>query len=304
MLAIVMWGGLAALSQKTPAIAEATAGGAAAEGASGADRQSPVDAGAAAGGQRPSSNSTAPAQVPAPNAPDGASQAAASNTAASNVAAGATPPSGSAPTAPESQPPRATSPFLTPIPTGAAVAPSPEPAPAPVIANEPALAASPPVAERAPPSAQSPSQGAPAAPLGGNFLFGEAPPGKTPAAGAPGVAGPPDAGARPAESPAAAEGDESTARAAIEMRLEERLPPIDFPKATLREFVEFISEFSTVTIVFDGESLSKAGKGPMTTISVRLKNATVSEALATALGRHGLVATPRAGKLVITAAAR
>jgi hypothetical protein len=102
--------------------------------------------------------------------------------------------------------------------------------------------------------------------------------------------------------PAAAGGVDTVARAVIETHLEDRLPSVEFSQATLREFVDFISEFSTLTIVIDREALAKQGKGPQTTIAVRLKNVTVSAALKAGLGRQGLVAVVRGDKLVVTTA--
>ncbi len=113
--------------------------------------------------------------------------------------------------------------------------------------------------------------------------------------------GPAASNVRPID-PAAGDGVDTAARAAIETHLDDKLPSLEFSKATLREFVDFLRDFSTLDIVLDREALAKAGKGPQTPIAVRLKNATVSEALKAALGRQGMAAVVRGDKVVITIA--
>lgn len=92
------------------------------------------------------------------------------------------------------------------------------------------------------------------------------------------------------------------ALAQIEMHLDDRLPKINFQKVSLREFLDVLSQFSTLPIALDQEALARAGKGPQTLITVQLADATVAQVLEAGLTRHGLIAIVRGGKLVVTVA--
>ncbi len=92
----------------------------------------------------------------------------------------------------------------------------------------------------------------------------------------------------------------STALAQIEMHLDDKLVKIDFQEKSLREFLDVLSEFSTILIGLDREALAKVGKGPQTQVTVRLTDVTVAQALEAGLARHGLVAVVRGGKLIVT----
>jgi hypothetical protein len=112
----------------------------------------------------------------------------------------------------------------------------------------------------------------------------------------------------PAAGPAArdpladpAAGDtSSTALAQIEMHLDDKFVKIDFQEKSLSEFLDVLSEFSTIPIGLDREALAKVGKGPETPVTVRMTDVTVAQALEAALARHGLVTLVRGGKLVVT----
>jgi hypothetical protein len=61
-----------------------------------------------------------------------------------------------------------------------------------------------------------------------------------------------------------------------------------------------LSEFSTVPMVIDTQSLAAAGKSAKMRITVKLDDATVEEALKTALDKPGLAFHIEPGRLVIT----
>ena len=100
-------------------------------------------------------------------------------------------------------------------------------------------------------------------------------------------------------------GDEpfdGAAQAKLVTHLQDKLPPYEFNQVAPGQFVVFLSEYCTVPIVLDSESLLKAGKGAKTKITVKSQGGTVEQALKTALARHGLTYHVEAKRLVITAA--
>jgi hypothetical protein len=103
----------------------------------------------------------------------------------------------------------------------------------------------------------------------------------------------------PLADPAAGDTN-SAALALIEMHLDDKLPKIDFQEKSLREFLDVMSEYSTISIGIDREALAKVNKGPLTPVTVRLADVTVAQALEAGLSRHGLVTVVRSGKLIVT----
>ena len=67
--------------------------------------------------------------------------------------------------------------------------------------------------------------------------------------------------------------------------LQDKLPALEFTGVPVGQFVAFLSEFSTVPMVIDAQSLVEAGKSAKTRISVKLDDATVEEALEGRVGQ-------------------
>jgi hypothetical protein len=89
-------------------------------------------------------------------------------------------------------------------------------------------------------------------------------------------------------------------QARLMTHLQDGLPALEFTAVPLGQFVAFLSEFSTVPMVIDTQSLVAAGKSAKTRISVKLDDATVEEALKAALDKPGLAFHIEPGRLVIT----
>jgi hypothetical protein len=85
--------------------------------------------------------------------------------------------------------------------------------------------------------------------------------------------------------------------------LQDKLPAIEFKDVPLGQFVAFLSEFSTVPMAIDSESLLEVGRGAKTKVTVKLAGGTVEEALRAALSKPGLIFHVAPGRVVITAAA-
>ncbi len=89
-------------------------------------------------------------------------------------------------------------------------------------------------------------------------------------------------------------------QARLMTHLQDKLPALEFTGVPLAQFVAFLSEFSTVPMVIDTQSLVEAGKSPKTRISVKLDDATVEDALKAALTKPGLTFHVEPFRLVIT----
>jgi hypothetical protein len=94
---------------------------------------------------------------------------------------------------------------------------------------------------------------------------------------------------------------ESATRAALVEHLQDKVPAGEFKSIPLIQFVAFLSDFSTVPITIDAESLQQAGKDPKTKVSVKLSGETVEAALRAALAKPGLTFRIEPKRLVIVA---
>jgi hypothetical protein len=94
---------------------------------------------------------------------------------------------------------------------------------------------------------------------------------------------------------------ESATRAALVEHLQDRVPAGEFRGIPLIQFVAFLSDFSTVPITIDAESLQQAGKDSKTKITVKLAGETVEAALRAALAKPGLTFRIEPKRLVIVA---
>ncbi len=92
-------------------------------------------------------------------------------------------------------------------------------------------------------------------------------------------------------------------QARLMTHLQDKLPAFEFTSVPVGQYVVFLSEFSTVPMVIDAESLVEGGKSAKTRISVKLDDATVEDALKAALDKPGLAFHIEPGRLVITARA-
>ncbi len=88
--------------------------------------------------------------------------------------------------------------------------------------------------------------------------------------------------------------------AQIEMHLDDKLPSVKFAKTPLRDFLDVIAEFSTLSITIDKPALEAVGKSPKSPVTLQLTDVTVAQALEAALSKHGLTTVVRGGKLVVT----
>jgi hypothetical protein len=119
------------------------------------------------------------------------------------------------------------------------------------------------------------------------------------------TAGPADRSTTAAPEEGLNEGDgfDPIKQARLMTHLQDKLPAFEFASVPLGQFVAFLSEFSTVPMVVDTQSLAEAGKSAKTRISVKMDDATVEEALKAALDKPGLTFHIEPGHLVITSRA-
>jgi hypothetical protein len=89
----------------------------------------------------------------------------------------------------------------------------------------------------------------------------------------------------------------------IEERLKStQLPSVQFVRAPLAEFVEFIGDLTRLRITIDDAALAAMGKGRHSLLSIKLTNTTAAKALGAGLKSLGLTCVARDGKLVVTTA--
>jgi hypothetical protein len=93
----------------------------------------------------------------------------------------------------------------------------------------------------------------------------------------------------------------SLSKAQIEERLAITLPTVAFVKVPLAQFVDFIGDFTALSISIDELALAKVGKKRQTPVTVQLSDATAREALDAAVGPLGLTCVVRGSRLVVTA---
>ncbi len=110
--------------------------------------------------------------------------------------------------------------------------------------------------------------------------------------------------ARPAPAASESAGSPTTpslSKAQIEERLGITLPTVAFVKVPLAQFVDFIGDFTALSITIDDLALAKAGKKRQTPVTVQLSDATAREALDAAIKPLGLTCVVRGSRLVVTA---
>lgn len=93
---------------------------------------------------------------------------------------------------------------------------------------------------------------------------------------------------------------EVEANASASVILDTELAAIDFDHATLDDFIEFMTQLTTVKISFDLDAMSDIGVGTDDTLSVHLQYASYRAILETALSPLGLGFVIRQGELVVT----
>ncbi len=87
--------------------------------------------------------------------------------------------------------------------------------------------------------------------------------------------------------------------AQIEERLAGALPAVNFVKVPLAQFLEFIGDFTNLSITIDARALESLNQGRQTPVSVKLSDTTAGDALRTALAKLALTCSARDGKVVI-----
>ncbi|MBX3415500.1 MAG: DUF1559 domain-containing protein [Pirellulales bacterium] len=106
-----------------------------------------------------------------------------------------------------------------------------------------------------------------------------------------------------ADTPLATSDDEPW-RAAVEARLADPLLELAFTEIALSDFVDFISQLSTLEITLDLDALAEAGVTPDLKFSIHLAETTVGDALKEGLAELGLAYTADAGRLVVSSPRR
>lgn len=104
----------------------------------------------------------------------------------------------------------------------------------------------------------------------------------------------------PAENASTPPAAEEALPAAVAARLADRLLEIDFVEISLADFVEFMSQLSTLEITLDLAGLAEAGVTPERKLSLRQTNTTVREALEAGLAELELSYTVQEGKLIVS----
>jgi type II secretory pathway component GspD/PulD (secretin) len=90
----------------------------------------------------------------------------------------------------------------------------------------------------------------------------------------------------------------------IDERLSGPLPKVRFVKVPLAQFIEFINDFSGLTIVIDERALAKVSKNRETLVTVKLADTTARDALRSAVNSLGLTCVVRDGQLIVTAVSK
>jgi hypothetical protein len=131
---------------------------------------------------------------------------------------------------------------------------------------------------------------------------------------APGVAAPASIGESPDEpptddAPASNGGNdqphlETLSEEVVEDRMSVMLGEVNFVGVPLGQFVGFVADLTTLSIVIDDAALAAAGKKRSMPVTVRLNDTTVQEALGAALAPLGLTYQVRGNRLFITVAER
>ena len=88
----------------------------------------------------------------------------------------------------------------------------------------------------------------------------------------------------------------------VTARLADPLPAIEFRETRLVQFLAFWSQASTVPVAFDIESMLDMGLRPTDLITLKLRDATLGDALAEALAERRLASVIQNGSIIITPA--
>ena len=89
----------------------------------------------------------------------------------------------------------------------------------------------------------------------------------------------------------------------VEARLADKIPQINLPRIGLREFLEFLTDLSTVSITLDLDALAELRLDLDTPLSVTASDSTVGDVLRKALAPLKLDYVLRGGQVVVTHAA-
>ncbi|HEX4129452.1 MAG TPA: DUF1559 domain-containing protein [Pirellulales bacterium] len=108
----------------------------------------------------------------------------------------------------------------------------------------------------------------------------------------------------PAEPVKPVEPEKPAPRVDLAPRLAEKLPAIEFAQVPLEQFVDLMSQMSTVPMTLDLEGMLEAGVHPDDRVSVKLTNSSIGEALETALAQRGLVYLVHDNQLLVTSPRR
>jgi len=86
----------------------------------------------------------------------------------------------------------------------------------------------------------------------------------------------------------------------VPLRLEDKIPEIEFPEVPLIDFVRFVTSFSTIPITLDPQALALVKVTPRTPVSVRLSDTNVGAVLSAALAPLRLDYVSTGSQLLIT----
>ncbi len=89
-------------------------------------------------------------------------------------------------------------------------------------------------------------------------------------------------------------------RVDVAAKLSEPVPAVDFRAVPLEQFVEFVSQMSTVPISLDFDALAEVGVSPGDTVTVKLSGANVGQVLDAALHQRGLATIVHEGQIIIS----
>ena len=82
--------------------------------------------------------------------------------------------------------------------------------------------------------------------------------------------------------------------------MDDPLPAIQFKRATLADFCDFLSRFSTIPITLDVEGMAAVGARHSDLISITAEDTTVGQVLVEVLAKRGLVHVVRGQQLIVT----
>lgn len=126
-----------------------------------------------------------------------------------------------------------------------------------------------------------------------------------PAPAQPAPDGPPSAQAAPTQPPdtqaeARAKPAPKALQADVVRHLSDPIPQIELKNSTLSDLIDFLSQFSTIPMTLDADSLSAAGVEPDARVSLSLTDTTVGDVLEAALKQHELKYIAVGNQIVVT----